>query len=99
VRRSARRATPVPPSGAASRDALQSKLAKLGLLRDEDLVLHLPLRCEDETRITSIDGNSCLGRDSEHVSAALGPKSPTDCGCQAETYTPRCHWISCPSTP
>lgn len=34
--------------------ALVAKLAKLGLSRDADLVLHLPLRWEDETRITPI---------------------------------------------
>jgi ATP-dependent DNA helicase RecG len=34
--------------------ALAAKLAKLGLGRDADLVLHLPLRWEDETRITPI---------------------------------------------
>jgi len=38
---------PVSPTTAA-------KLAKLGLARDADLVLHLPLRWEDETRITPI---------------------------------------------
>ena len=38
---------PVSPATAA-------KLAKLGLTRDADLVLHLPLRWEDETRITPI---------------------------------------------
>jgi ATP-dependent DNA helicase RecG len=34
---------------------LAGKLAKLGIRRDLDLVLHLPLRYEDETRITPID--------------------------------------------
>jgi ATP-dependent DNA helicase RecG len=34
--------------------ALARKLAKLGLTRDADLVLHLPLRWEDETRITAV---------------------------------------------
>ncbi len=34
--------------------ALAARLAKLGLTRDADLVLHLPLRWEDETRITAI---------------------------------------------
>jgi ATP-dependent DNA helicase RecG len=34
--------------------ALAAKLAKLGLTRDADLVLHLPLRWEDETRLTPI---------------------------------------------
>ena len=33
---------------------LAAKLAKLGLTRDADLVLHLPLRWEDETHITPI---------------------------------------------
>jgi len=34
--------------------ALAAKLARLGIVRDADLVLHLPLRWEDETRITPI---------------------------------------------
>jgi len=34
--------------------ALQTKLAKLGLKRLDDLVLHLPLRYEDETQLTLI---------------------------------------------
>ncbi len=34
--------------------ATAAKLARLGLTRDADLVLHLPLRWEDETRITPI---------------------------------------------
>ncbi len=34
--------------------ALAARLAKLGLTRDADLVLHLPLRWEDETRLTPI---------------------------------------------
>ena len=38
---------PVSPATAA-------KLAKLGLTRDADLVLHLPLRWEDDTRLTPI---------------------------------------------
>ncbi|NWG38447.1 MAG: ATP-dependent DNA helicase RecG [Hydrogenophilaceae bacterium] len=33
---------------------VSSKLDKLGLHRDEDLALHLPLRWEDETRLTPI---------------------------------------------
>ena len=32
----------------------QKALAKLGLTRDIDLALHLPLRYEDETRLTRI---------------------------------------------
>jgi ATP-dependent DNA helicase RecG len=35
--------------------ATQSKLTKLGIHTDLDLVLHLPLRYEDETQITRID--------------------------------------------
>lgn len=34
--------------------ALKEKLRKLGLSRPDDLVLHLPLRYEDETRLTPI---------------------------------------------
>ena len=34
--------------------AIQEKLRKLGLTRRDDLVLHLPLRYEDETRVTLI---------------------------------------------
>ncbi len=34
--------------------ALRTKLAKLGIARDFDLVLHLPLRYEDETRLTPV---------------------------------------------
>ena len=35
-----------------------AKLAKLGVNRDFDLVLHLPLRYEDETRLTPIAGTT-----------------------------------------
>ncbi|MBS1191134.1 MAG: ATP-dependent helicase RecG [Rhodocyclaceae bacterium] len=35
-------------------DALQKKLAKLGLRTEDDLLIHLPLRYEDETRITPV---------------------------------------------
>ncbi|WP_281983487.1 ATP-dependent DNA helicase RecG [Azonexus hydrophilus] len=35
-------------------DALKKKLAKLGLHTEADLLVHLPLRYEDETRITEI---------------------------------------------
>ena len=34
--------------------ALKARLAKLGLSRQSDLVLHLPLRYEDETRILPV---------------------------------------------
>jgi len=39
---------------AAARANLTAKLAKLGIRRQFDLVLHLPLRYEDETRLTPI---------------------------------------------
>ena len=42
---------PAPESPASS---LKAKLAKLGIHRQFDLVLHLPLRYEDETRLTPI---------------------------------------------
>ena len=41
-----------PIAGAGT--ALAAKLAKLGLHADADLLLHLPLRYEDETRITTV---------------------------------------------
>ena len=47
----ARGALSAPPSSAPS---LKAKLAKLGIRNQFDLVLHLPLRYEDETRITPI---------------------------------------------
>ncbi|MES2742679.1 MAG: ATP-dependent DNA helicase RecG, partial [Pseudomonadota bacterium] len=37
----------------------ESKLARLGLRTDMDLVLHLPMRYEDETRVVSIE-EACL---------------------------------------
>ena len=39
----------------AAPPAILSRLARLGLARRDDLVLHLPLRYEDETRVTPID--------------------------------------------
>ena len=35
-------------------EALRKKLAKIGLHREADLLVHLPLRYEDETRITPV---------------------------------------------
>ena len=47
------------PSGAAApiraSDALKKKLAKIGLHSEADLLVHLPLRYEDETRITPVE--------------------------------------------
>ncbi|MEP7056797.1 MAG: ATP-dependent DNA helicase RecG [Caldimonas sp.] len=41
---------------AAPKSGPQKALEKLGLLRDIDLALHLPLRYEDETRVVAIAG-------------------------------------------
>ncbi len=35
-------------------DALRKKLARLGLVTEDDLLLHLPLRYEDETRLMPV---------------------------------------------
>ena len=44
-----------PPAAAAkSGDALARRLARLDIHRQQDLLLHLPLRYEDETRISAI---------------------------------------------
>jgi ATP-dependent DNA helicase RecG len=51
VRKTVRAGSPAP---AAAASPLAAKLAKLGIRRQFDLVLHLPLRYEDETRLTAI---------------------------------------------
>ena len=43
-----------PAAKAAAKNPAQQALVKLGLVRDIDLALHLPLRYEDETRITPL---------------------------------------------
>ena len=45
----------MPPDEISAPPALKSGLHKLGLSRHDDLVLHLPMRYEDETCITPID--------------------------------------------
>jgi ATP-dependent DNA helicase RecG len=47
-------AKPAAASGTAAKSPIQKALDKLGLRRDIDLALHLPLRYEDETRITRL---------------------------------------------
>ena len=47
-------AKPAAASGTAAKSLIQKALDKLGLRRDIDLALHLPLRYEDETRITRL---------------------------------------------
>ena len=42
------------PAAAKPRNALAGRLAKLGIHNDAELVLHLPLRYEDETRLTPL---------------------------------------------
>jgi ATP-dependent DNA helicase RecG len=49
--------------------ALTARLAKLGLTRDADLVLHIPLRWEDETRLTPI--RDLLPGDTAQVQATV----------------------------
>jgi ATP-dependent DNA helicase RecG len=44
----------VKPVPAAPKNAMQKLMEKLGLKRDIDLALHLPLRYEDETRISRL---------------------------------------------
>jgi ATP-dependent DNA helicase RecG len=40
---------------AKAADALAEKLARIGITREEDLVLHLPLRYEDHTQVMPLD--------------------------------------------
>ncbi len=44
----------MPPAPSPTKTPIQKALDKLGLRRDIDLALHLPLRYEDETRITPL---------------------------------------------
>jgi len=48
-------ALPPAPDAIRAPEALRKKLAKIGLHREADLPLHLPLRYEDETRITLLN--------------------------------------------
>ena len=67
-------ARPAPAATARRRSRRRSKaLEKLGLVRDIDLALHLPLRYEDETRIVAAsptlrDGDDGAGRGRRHRS-------------------------------
>ena len=76
-----------PSPAAKTLSAPQKALIKLGLKRDIDLALHLPLRYEDETRITRLRGNisnrgrasveanaTPLGRYKKQVSDAIGSR-------------------------
>jgi ATP-dependent DNA helicase RecG len=56
-----RKSSPDTPDAPPQRKTLiQTQLERIGVRRDFDLVLHLPLRYEDETRITPID-EACAG--------------------------------------
>ena len=46
--------TAAPPAKKTAKSGPQKAMDKLGLRRDIDLALHLPLRYEDETKITSL---------------------------------------------
>ncbi|WP_151636758.1 ATP-dependent DNA helicase RecG [Noviherbaspirillum aerium] len=59
----------------------ESKLAKLGLRSDMDLVLHLPMRYEDETQIRPISDAGFMGGNAAQVEGLV-----TDCDIQ---YRPR----------
>jgi RecG-like helicase len=60
----------------ASANTLAARLARLGLKRDADFVLHLPLRYEDETRITALaDARPVVPRSSRSTWSTA--KSPT----------------------
>ena len=61
--------------------SIDSKLAKLGLRTDMDLVLHLPLRYEDETCVVTIR-EACLR--GGHVSQVEGVVIKSEIG-----YKPR----------
>jgi ATP-dependent DNA helicase RecG len=49
----------------------ESKLARLGLRTDMDLVLHLPMRYEDETRVVTIREASMRGGDTAQVEGVV----------------------------
>ncbi len=48
------RSAPATGDKAAAGRGLHDQLVKLGLTRDQDLVLHLPLRYEDHTRLVPL---------------------------------------------
>ena len=67
---------PVIPSKPASKPARktvspEAKLAKLGLHTDMDLVLHLPMRYEDETQVITIEEARLHGGDTSQVEGVV----------------------------
>ncbi|MGE5652078.1 ATP-dependent DNA helicase RecG [Noviherbaspirillum sp. UKPF54] len=71
-----------PPTSAGSKaSASENKLARLGLRSDMDLVLHLPLRYEDETKIVPIRQAGFMSGSAAQVEGVV-----TECDVQ---YRPR----------
>ncbi|MDR0233755.1 MAG: ATP-dependent DNA helicase RecG [Zoogloeaceae bacterium] len=60
---------PATPQKSRQTNALTTKLARLGLTRQLDLLLHLPLRYEDESRVSSI--NHLAGNESALVEGTI----------------------------
>ncbi|MCG2586895.1 ATP-dependent DNA helicase RecG [Massilia sp. TS11] len=59
------------PAAKPKTATLDSKLAKLGLRSDMDLVLHLPMRYEDETEVVSIRAASLRGGHTSQVEGVV----------------------------
>ena len=78
---------PMPDASPARKplSAPQKALHKLGLVRDIDLALHLPLRYEDETRIVTLRG----ARDGQlaQIEGAMPRLNAIPPGC---AFNPRC---------
>jgi ATP-dependent DNA helicase RecG len=70
-----------PAKAKAKANTSESKLAKLGLRSDMDLVLHLPLRYEDETKVLSIHEAGFMAGSAAQVEGVV-----TECDIQ---YRPR----------
>jgi ATP-dependent DNA helicase RecG len=63
---------PVSPSKTAKKTvSAEAKLAKLGLHTDMDLVLHLPMRYEDETQVITIEEARLHGGDTSQVEGVV----------------------------
>jgi ATP-dependent DNA helicase RecG len=60
-----------PPKPARKTVSPEAKLAKLGLHTDMDLVLHLPMRYEDETQVITIEEARLHGGDTSQVEGVV----------------------------
>ena len=60
-----------PPKTAKKTISAEAKLAKLGLHTDMDLVLHLPMRYEDETQVITIEEARLHGGDTSQVEGVV----------------------------